>query len=41
MKIAIILCLIGSRYTVTINDYKIDLRWLFFIAALVLVCLGM
>lgn len=41
MKLAIILCLVGSMFTVTICDVKIDLRLFFSIAALVLVCLGM
>lgn len=41
MKIAAILCLICSMVTVTINDHKIDLRLLFSITALVLVCIGM
>ena len=41
MKVATILCLIGSMVTVTINGHKIDLRLLFSIAALVLVCVGM
>ena len=41
MKIAIILCLIGSMITVTIRDTKIDLRLFFSIAALVLVCIAM